>query len=127
MILKELIKNKCVSNNAEICSLIKSKTTKVFVIGIILGLIITGGIGTTTSFNISSIVGVENVGKYSASDFRIVPNIMSWQSGRRGWVVNDTDSTNVTFSKQRDYSISYNNTTGGTFEVAPKVYLYVMN
>ena len=71
-------------------------------------------LGTGTSFNISSVVGAENISKYSASDFVIVPNLSSHVHSHK-----PSDMTSVWITDvyayvklTRNASASYNNKTG---------------
>lgn len=106
-------------------------------------------VGTTSSFNISEIVGAENVGKYTADDFVIIPNFDTDFSGAVGKL--NITSGNIYIKKVSDYNLTYDNTNGnvtienmrlhnefvydnayGTFnggsfyhEIPPKVYLFL--
>jgi len=78
-----------------------------------IGSNITGGkiykLGTGKSFDISSIVGAENVGNYSETNFLVEWNAPTYNftySGLNHSVVN------TTMKKQSDYKLSYDETTG---------------
>ena len=70
-------------------------------------------LGTGNSFNISDIVGAENVGKYSEEDFVCVPNISSSLfTTPHGIDVKNVAVIGHGFTKVSDFSLSYDNITG---------------
>lgn len=66
-------------------------------------------VGNSTSFNISNVVGAENVGQYSEDDFVCVPNLTTLTATCGSG--NAFSSSNVTISTS-SISLTYDNTTG---------------
>ena len=72
-------------------------------------------LGTGNSFNISDVVGINNVSNYSIDDFICVPDTITYNGGLHGFVDgNETGYGNVSVSLQKnsDYAMTYDNTTG---------------
>lgn len=71
-------------------------------------------LGASNSFNISSVVGAENIGKYTKDDFICIPNFTSMQSLPQAISGGIDDIYNVVhvLGKTNDFSVTYNASTG---------------
>ena len=77
-------------------------------------------VGNTTNFNISNIVGIENVGKYTADDFICRLNASTYTSGHISHTQMATQGGTLSYT-YTDYQLTYDNTTGDVSIVSPSL------